>query len=157
MKKIILTIAMLLGITISSNANDINMAKYAMTRLNDISVKSNISLNDSTGRFYDMKLNDHIRSIKKNFLLDDVQEQMIYDVQNGVEKAFDRLNGMNDTTAKRDYMDNIVRYWQSHARMSFYATERTDAEKLFRRYWTCVNVTLRNKGYVDDLGNYVIR
>jgi hypothetical protein len=90
-------------------------------------------------------------------LLDEVQEEMIYELQDGIEKAFVHLNEMTDSVAKEQYLDNIMKHWRRNAYVSFTATERSDAEKLFRRYWTCVNVTMHNKGYVDKAGNYVIK
>ena len=148
---------MLLSISISSNANDIKRTdievnNYLTTRF---VAKSN-SKNDSI-RFYDMHLNEHIRRIKRCFLLDDVQEKMIYELQDGIEKAFAHLNEMTDSIAKKQYLDNIMKHWRRNAYISFLATGRTDAKKLFRRYWTCVNLTMRNRGYVDEAGNYIIK
>ena len=156
MKKIFITIMMLLSISISSNANDIKRGDVIPDYLTTGFVaKSNAKI-DSI-RFYDMPLNEHIRGMKRCFLLDDVQEEMIYELQDGIEKAFSHLNEMTDSISKEQYLDNIMKHWRRNAYISFFATERTDAEKLFRRYWTCVNVTMYNKGYVDEAGNYVIK
>jgi hypothetical protein len=155
MKKIFITIMMLLSISISSNANDIKRTDIeANNYLTTGFVKKSNVKSDSI-HFYDMPLNKHILEMKRCFLLDDVQEEMIYELQDSIEKAFSRLNEMTDSISKEQYLDNIMKHWRRNAYISFFATERTDAKKLFRLYWACVNVTMYNKGYVDAAGNYV--
>lgn len=147
---------MLLSISISSNANDIKRGDVIPNYLTTgFGAKSNAK-SDSI-HFYDMPLNKHIRMMKRCFLLDDVQEEMIYELQDSIEKSFAHLNEMTDSIAKEQYLDNIMKRWRRYAYISFFATERADAEKLFRRYWTCVNMTMHNKGYVDEAGNYIIK
>ena len=157
MKKIFITIMMLLSISISSNANDIKRTDIEVNNYLTTSFVAKSNAKSDSIRFYDMPLNEHIRRMKRCFLLDDVQEEMIYELQEGVEKAFAHLNEMTDSIAKEQYLDNIMKHWRRNAYISFLSTERTDAEKLFRRYWTCVNLTMHNRGYVDEAGNYIIK
>ena len=148
---------MLLSIIISSNANDIKRTDIEVNNYLTTNFVAKSNTKSDSIRFYDMPLNENIRGMKRCFLLDDVQEEMIYELQDGIEKAFSHLNEMTDSIAKEQYLDNIMKHWRHNAYISFLATERIDAEKLFRRYWTCVNVTMQNKGYVDEDGNYVIK
>ena len=157
MKKIFITIMMLLSISISSNANDIKRTDIEVDNYLTTSFVTKSNAKSDSIRFYDMPLNEHIRRMKRCFLLDDVQEEMIYELQDGIEKAFAHLNEMTDSIAKEQYLDNIMKHWRRNAYISFLATGRTDAKKLFRRYWTCVNLTMRNRGYVDEAGNYIIK
>ena len=157
MKKIFITIMMLLSISISSNANDIKRTDIEVDNYLTTGFVKKSNVQSDSIRFYDMPLNEHFCGIKRCFLLDDVQEEMIFELQEGIEKAFAHLNEMTDSIAKEQYLDNIMKHWRRKAYISFFATERTDAEKLFRRYWMCVNVTMHNKGYVDEAGNYVIK
>ena len=148
---------MLLSISISSNANDIKRTDIEVNNYLTTNFVAKSNTKSDTIRFYDMPLNENIRIMKRCFLLDDVQEELIYELQDGIEKSFAHLNEMTDSIAKEQYLDNIMKHWRSNAYISFLATERTDAEKLFRRYWTCVNATMRNKDYVDEDGNYIIK
>jgi hypothetical protein len=157
MKKIFITIMMLLSIRISSNANDIKRTDIEVNNYLTTGFVKKSNVKSDSIHFYDMPLNEHIRGMKRCFYLDEVQEEMIYELQDGIEKAFAHLNEMTDSVAKEQYLDNIMKHWRRNAYVSFTATDRSDAEKLFRRYWTCVNVTMHNKGYVDKAGNYVIK
>ena len=155
MKKIFITMLMLVSIVVTSNANAVNIANVLVPNSREFVVNSNINNVDSV-KFYDMHLNNRIKNLRRFLYLDDVQEKLLYDVQNGVESAFEHLNEMNDSIAKINYISNTMKYWNTAARTSFYSTDRLDAHKMFKKYWTCVNVTMRNKGYIDEKGNYVI-
>lgn len=161
MKKIVLTVAVLLSTIISSNANEVkmidrNLVMPAVEMMSITEVENADVKNDSTPGFYDMHLNEYMRGIRRSFLLDKTQEELLKDVQNGVEEGFARLDSM-DTDRRLDYMNSIVKYWHNGAKTSFYASERTDAPMLFRRYWTCVNATLRNRGIINENGEFAVK
>lgn len=114
---------------------------------------------DSAGLFYDIRLNDSIEKMKDEYsvILDDEQEKMIVTLQSNVEKAFSKLNEMEDVPSKRNYMDNIIAYWRRGAKTAIYESGNDASRKSFRRYWAFVNVTMHEKGYVDVLGDYQIK
>jgi len=146
MKKIILTLAVLFSTFISSNANE--------TRMMDTITRLNNEISDSLRSVYDMNINKNIEGIRKYFLLDDEQKILIYDIQNGVENSFSTLNTL--AADKREgYFENILKFWQKGAYNGFVATERPDAMKNYRRYWMCVNSTLKNRGYIDEYGRFI--
>ena len=147
MKKVFLTIALLLGLTMTTSANGTSMLTAAAGRL-DAMTDSAMTLR------YDMELNDKMLPMRRSFLLDDKQSDMLFDFQKGVAEGFAHLNELTDSTARSDYFSTLIKYWHDGAKMSFYITERTDAPLMYRKYWNCVNVTLRNKGYIDDSGRF---
>ena len=148
MKKVFLSIALVLGMTMTTKANEASILNTAAARLT--------TMNDSllTSVRYDMQLNDKMKPLRRSFLLDDKQSDMLFDYQKGVADGFAHMNEITDSTIRQTYFDNLIKYWNRGARLSFYATERTDAEQMFRKYWNCVNVTLRNKGYINDNGEF---
>ena len=145
MKKVILTIALLMGLTMTTSAKEASILKIATERLS--------AMTDSTMVLkYDMELNDKMRPMRRSFLLDDKQSDMLFDFQRGVSDGFAHLNEITDPDVRNAYFDKIIKYWHDGAKLSFYASERTDAGLMYRKYWNCVNLTLRNKGYIDENG-----
>ena len=139
----------MLGLTMTTSANEISILNKVADRLS--------TTNDSvlTKLHFDMELNDKMKPMRRSFLLDDKQSDILFDYQKGVADGFAHLNEITDSAARQTYFDNIIKYWNQGAKLSFYATERTDAPMMFRKYWTCVNVTLKNKGYIDENGKFV--
>lgn len=147
MKKVFLTIALALGITMTMSANETSMLTTALSRLD--------AMTDSTMTLrYNMELNDKMKPIRRSFLLDDKQSDMLFDFQKGVADGFAHLNEMNDSTEKVAYFDKLIKYWHNGAKLSFYASERTDAPMMYHKYWNCVNATLHNKGYINEDGRF---
>ena len=150
MKKNFILLIMMLGINILSlNANNI---KFSTFNFDNVSNETN-----DAPLLYDMHINNHINGVKRSFYLDDIQEKLIYNVQQKVENVFNDLNEITDVDEKERRINNIMNYWKCAAHTSFYITERADAEKMFRRYWACVNITMKNKGYMNETGELIIK
>lgn len=148
MKKVFLTIALMLGLIVNASANEVSILDKASERLT--------TLNDSvlTSKHYEMLLNDKTKQFRRAFLLDDQQSDILFNYHNGVTEGFAHLNEIKDDVARQTYFNNLINYWRQGAELSFYATERLDAGKMYRKYWNCVNQTLKNKGYIDEYGKF---
>ena len=146
MKKIILTVAAMLGM-MTMSANEVKNYTFAIENTKNIT-----ALTDSTA--FDMHLNQNMRNMRRSFLLDDEQQDMLFDIQKNVEDGFRSLNNIADANHRQQMFDSLVAYWNRGAKLSFYLTERSDAPQCYRKYWNCVNVTLHNKGYVTEDGKF---
>ena len=144
MKKIFVTIMMTLAI-MSANASEVNIAELAMTRMSN----TNVFVNNSDSLFYTMPLNDKLRQMKRSFNLDEYQLKYLIDVQKSVENGFKRMNEISDAGVKERYFDNLLKYWRKESMIAFENTPKIDWRKDYKKYWTCVNVTLINKNYTD--------
>lgn len=130
------------------SANEVKNYKFAIENTKNIPS----ALTDSTA--FDMQLNQHMRNMRRLFLLDDDQQEMLFDIQKNVEDGFRSLNTIADAGRREQMFNSIVNYWNRGAKLSFLSTDRTDAQQCYRKYWNCVNVTLHNKGYVNEEGKF---
>lgn len=144
MKKIFVTIMMALAI-MSANASEVNIAELAMTRMNN----TNVFVNNSDSLFYTMPLNDKLRQMKRSFNLDEYQLKYLIDVQKSVENGFKHMNEISDNNVKERYFDNLLKYWRKESMIAFENTPKVEWRKDYKKYWTCVNITLINKNYTD--------
>lgn len=129
----------------SANANAVNIAELAAARMKN----TNVSVNNSDSLFYNMPLNNRINQMKRAFNLDEEQLEYLIDVQNSVENGFKRMNEISDAAVKERYFDNLLKYWRKESMIAFENTPKIDWEKDYKKYWTCVNITLINKNYTE--------
>lgn len=146
------------------NVNDFTAINY---KEKVDSVVKKLSLNNNYNSFYNLDLSkDKTKMLRHSFGLNDWQTEDLMRLHDTINKKFDNLSSINDSTLRKDAFDKIISYWRKHSNESivlanypneyFSQTDIDNMKKQYRLYWACVVSTLRNRGIVnsDDEFNY---
>ena len=160
MKKIFMLVAMFTMMTSNIEAANIN----ELTIKDGVETVINvISENAPETPFYSLNITEEkTMTMKKYLKLNDEQTNLLLNLHNTINKKFDKLNKIEDKVLREKMFDNVIAYWKKNANTCILLAKEENQtytsddvyrmKNQYRSYWACVNVTLRNRGIINDLG-----
>ena len=160
MKKIFMLVAMFAMMT--SNIEAANIDELTIKDCVEPIVNV-ISENAPETPFYSLNLTEQkTMTMKRCLKLNDEQVNLLLNLHNIINREFDKLNKIEDKVLREKMFEKLIYYWRKNANacillakeenQTYTSSDVYRMKNQYRSYWACVNVTLRNRGIINDLG-----